>query len=137
MSENKSFPWKDGYYRFKSTSLWVFEIKGEQMMMYHPGAIDFQIGNETDVMRGMVILVLDFSQEGMKTINIFQDSGHEEGNFHLNNSFNLYDSRMSFFASIRLCVRTLATMSGGKSQNVTNQKFLDFKGQKNPIRATL
>ena len=52
MSENKSLPWKDGYYRYKSTSLWTFVIKGEDMIMCNPGCVELQINKPREVTKG-------------------------------------------------------------------------------------
>ena len=43
MTETKTFLWKDGYYHYKSTTLLVFEVKGEKMIKCHPGAYETQL----------------------------------------------------------------------------------------------
>ena len=52
MGENKSVPWKDGYYRYKSTSLWTFVVKGEEMIMCNPGCVELQINEPREVTKG-------------------------------------------------------------------------------------
>ena len=45
------FPWEDGTYRYKSTSLWVFKIHGNDMDMFHTGYIK---GEVTDTNKGTI-----------------------------------------------------------------------------------
>ena len=52
MEESKSVPWKDGYYRYKSTSLWTFVVKGEEMIMCNPGCVELQINEPREVTKG-------------------------------------------------------------------------------------
>ena len=55
MTESKTLPWKDGFYRYKNTTLWVFEVKGEEMIMYNPGCLEIQKeGKHTDAMKGTI-----------------------------------------------------------------------------------
>ena len=54
MTGNKSFPWKDGYYRYKSTSLWTFVVKGEEMIMCNPGCLELQIHEPKEAIKGTI-----------------------------------------------------------------------------------
>ena len=47
-----TLPWKDGYYRFKDTTLWTFVVKGEDMIMCNTGCLDSQKDNPTDLIKG-------------------------------------------------------------------------------------
>ena len=47
-----TLPWKDGYYRFKDTTLWTFVVKGEDLTMCNTGCLDLQIENPRDMIKG-------------------------------------------------------------------------------------
>ena len=47
MGENKSIPWKDGYYRYKSTSLWTFVVRGEERIMWNPACVELPMNQCT------------------------------------------------------------------------------------------
>ena len=48
------FPWKNGFYRFASTTLWIIKIDEDKLTMYHTGCLEKQLkmNNITDAMKG-------------------------------------------------------------------------------------
>ena len=51
---HKTYPWKNGYYRYKNITLWVLKIEGDEMITFHTGCLELQTLDIKESMKGII-----------------------------------------------------------------------------------
>ena len=104
------YPWKNGYYRFASTTLWIIKIDNENLAMYHTGCLEKQLEmGVSEAMKG----TLKYGSFGEAPTEIVEKTGNKMYDFEM----ILWDGEMITHATItdngtRMVMKSMFPNSG-------------------------